>query len=332
MIVLAFSVQNFTQLGGSADFYVLLFGVVYLSCCDFAMHPAKEQHTILCKCWKKCDRPLQWLEKRSGMKAWALYECVWLACSVQGRQKKATQVNSILITFFDISVIVHKEFVLAGQTVYSTFYVLRRLRENARRLRPELWRQRSWLLHHDNAPSHISLFTREFSAQNSMALGPHQPYFSLFPHWRASIAESLAVLSTRREHDFQDGFNNGRSAGNGAYALKGSTSRVMVDSRPQVSFWPDGISPGNYGWWLCIHGFRYTQTACKIHTDSPNWYSDGLRAGRPRFNSRQCKILLFFHTVQTNSGTHSASYRTGNGPGGGKAAGGWRYHPHLVPW
>jgi hypothetical protein len=47
--------------------------------------------------------------------------------------------------------------------------------------------------------------------------------------------------------------NNDRSAGNGAYERKGTTSRVMLASRPIVSFWTDGgISPGNYGYHLVI--------------------------------------------------------------------------------
>jgi hypothetical protein len=37
-------------------------------------------------------------------------------------------------------------------------------------------------------------------------------------------AESQAVLNTLTEHDFEDAFKNGRSAGNGAYARKGTTS------------------------------------------------------------------------------------------------------------
>jgi hypothetical protein len=49
-----------------------------------------------------------------------------MACSVQGRPKMARQVKSrvksMLIIFFDIMVIVHKEFVLAGQTVNSAYY------------------------------------------------------------------------------------------------------------------------------------------------------------------------------------------------------------------
>jgi hypothetical protein len=49
-------------------------------------------------------------------------------------------------------------------------------------------------------------------------------------------AESHAVLNILTKHDFQDAFKNGRSFGNGAYARKGSTSRVMVAGRPKVSF------------------------------------------------------------------------------------------------
>jgi hypothetical protein len=42
-----------------------------------------------------------------------------------------------------------EEFVLAGQTVDSAYYCgdLRRLRANVRRLRPELWREKSGMLH-----------------------------------------------------------------------------------------------------------------------------------------------------------------------------------------
>jgi hypothetical protein len=49
-------------------------------------------------------------------------------------------------------------------------------------------------------------------------------------------AESQAVLNALTENDFQDTYKNGRSAGNGAHMRKGTTSRVMVASRPKVSF------------------------------------------------------------------------------------------------
>jgi hypothetical protein len=43
---------------------------------------------------------------------------------------------------FDIKGTVHKKFILADQTVNSAYYcdILRRLIENVRRLRPEIWR------------------------------------------------------------------------------------------------------------------------------------------------------------------------------------------------
>jgi hypothetical protein len=89
----------------------------------------------------------------------------------------------MLIIFFNIKVTVHKEFVLAGQTVNSAYYcdVLRRLRENVRTLRPELWQQKNWLLHHDNASFHTSFFIWEFLTKNNMTVVPTHPT-SLFPH------------------------------------------------------------------------------------------------------------------------------------------------------
>jgi hypothetical protein len=60
----------------------------------------------------------------------------------------------MFIIFFDIKGIVRKEFILTDQTINSANYcdVLRRLRENVRRLRTELWRQMNWPLHVDNTP------------------------------------------------------------------------------------------------------------------------------------------------------------------------------------
>jgi hypothetical protein len=52
-------------------------------------------------------------------------------------KSKAKMLNN----FFDIKVIVRKEFVPVGQTLKGICYcgILRRLRENARTLHPELW-------------------------------------------------------------------------------------------------------------------------------------------------------------------------------------------------
>ena len=152
------------------------------------------------------------------------------------RPKKARQVKnnvkSMIITFFDVKVIVHKEFVPTGQNVNSGFYcdVLRRLRENVRRRRPELCREQTWLLHRDSAPSHTSVVTQQFLAKNKMAVIPHPPYspdlvscdFFLFPKMKLKLkgrrfytieeiqAESQRVLDTLAEKDFQEAFQKWR--------------------------------------------------------------------------------------------------------------------------
>ena len=43
--------------------------------------------------------------------------------------------------------------------------VLRRRHVKVRRLRPQLWREKSWLLHHDDAPSHTFVLTHQFVAK-----------------------------------------------------------------------------------------------------------------------------------------------------------------------
>jgi hypothetical protein len=51
--------------------------------------------------------------------------------------------KTTLIVILDFRGIVHREFVPQGQTVNTKFYCefLRRLRENIRRKRPDLWRE-----------------------------------------------------------------------------------------------------------------------------------------------------------------------------------------------
>jgi hypothetical protein len=85
------------------------------------------------------------------------------------------------------------------------------------RLWPKLWRQKNWMLHHDNALSHTSFFTREFFTKNNMTIISKPPHFFLFPwlgielkgYHFATIelieAESQAVLNTLTQHDTTHG-------------------------------------------------------------------------------------------------------------------------------
>jgi hypothetical protein len=49
------------------------------------------------------------------------------------------------------------------------------LRENVWRKRLELWCNHNWLLHHDNAPTQMSLKTIDFVTSNNMVNVPILP-------------------------------------------------------------------------------------------------------------------------------------------------------------
>ena len=87
---------------------------------------------------------------------------------------------------FDQEGIVHWQFVPPGMTVNADFYcdVLRRLRENVQRKRPQ-----KLIIQHDNVPAHRSFKVSQFLAKNNTTVIPHPPYlpdlapcdFFLFP-------------------------------------------------------------------------------------------------------------------------------------------------------
>jgi len=113
------------------------------------------------------------------------------------RPKKARQVKSMLIAFFDIDGLVHHEYVPRGQTVNKEFHktVLQRLHDAVRRHRPEKWHSGKWILHHDNAPAHRAVTTNEFLAKHNLSSLPHPPYspdlapcdFFLFPQLKKTM-------------------------------------------------------------------------------------------------------------------------------------------------
>ncbi|UYV71809.1 hypothetical protein LAZ67_9000495 [Cordylochernes scorpioides] len=98
------------------------------------------------------------------------------------RPKKARQVRSnvkvLLTVFFDCRGVVHHEFLPQGRTVNKEYYlqVMRNLREAIRQKRSDLWKNKNWLLHHDNAPAHTSLLVRDLLAKNNTLMMPQPPY------------------------------------------------------------------------------------------------------------------------------------------------------------
>ena len=84
----------------------------------------------------------------------------------------------MLITFFDIIGIMHRESVPTGKTITGTYYLefLKHLMARIRRIRPEYRDPETWYLLHDNTPSQTSLIIRQFLTRNQVCLLNHPPY------------------------------------------------------------------------------------------------------------------------------------------------------------
>ena len=74
--------------------------------------------------------------------------------------QKFGQIVKVLSTvFFDCNDVVHHKFLPQSRTVNKECYleVLHRLREVIVQILTELWKNQTWILHHDNAPAYISM-------------------------------------------------------------------------------------------------------------------------------------------------------------------------------
>ena len=148
------------------------------------------------------------------------------------RPKKTGQsqsnVKMMMVVFFNSTGIVHHEYAPRGQTVNQEYYksVLERLRENMRKKRPARWRDRNWILHHDNAPAYHAFSIIEFLAKFQIPVLSQPPYtpdiapadfyqfqklkFSLQGHRFDSIEDIQAnterALNTLKKKKFQECF------------------------------------------------------------------------------------------------------------------------------
>jgi hypothetical protein len=144
--------------------YVLLFGIVYLDWWQFRDESDKRTASNFVQVSEKVQRRLWlWIGKLLEKKTWAVHGKYKPTETEKARQMKR-KVSSMLIIRFDINGTVLIEFVLAGQTVISAYYcdVLRRLPENMRRLRPELWRKELAVASRQSTVSHIPFSPRNF--------------------------------------------------------------------------------------------------------------------------------------------------------------------------
>jgi len=103
-----------------------------------------------------------------------------------------SKLKTMLICFFDEVGIVHREFVPPGMTVNADFYcdVLRRLRENVRRKKPQNWQNQNLIIHHDNAPAHRSFKVSQFLAKDNMKMIPHPHTHPIWPPVTFSSSQS----------------------------------------------------------------------------------------------------------------------------------------------
>lgn len=159
----------------------------------------------------------------------------------------------MLTVFFNFNGIVHHEFLPQGQKVNKEYYlqVQRGLREAIRKERPNLWKNNSWLLHHDNAPAHTSLLVREFLAKNNTVTMPQLPYspdmtpcdFFLFPKIKRTLkvrcftstddikSASLKKLKTIQKIEFQKCFNDWKKCWHKCIIFNGEIALAIIHLR-----------------------------------------------------------------------------------------------------
>jgi hypothetical protein len=130
-------------------------------------------------------------------------------------------------------------------------------------------------LHHDNTPSHTSLFNQGIFLSKTTWLSPPSPDlvpydFFCSPDWRGQHfdttevieAESQVVLNTLTEQASRMHLKNRRSDGNGTYEWEGST---LGQIRPYGS-----TSPVNYGWPFAHVHCKFNMLQSWILTTSVN--------------------------------------------------------------
>jgi len=155
-----------------------------------------------------------------------------------------------LFFFFSyIRGILHLDWVPEGQTINQVYYkeVLINLREQVRS-RPEMWKNDSWVLHHDNAlPAHNALSVKMFLMKHKISMLEHPPYspdlapcdFFLFPKIKCvlkgtrfesvdAVKAKAKELTNNQKMTCSIASNSGRFTWSGVGIGEGSKLRVTT--------------------------------------------------------------------------------------------------------
>jgi hypothetical protein len=91
---------------------------------------------------------------------------------------KKLHVKTMVNVFFDADRITYSKFVHEGTTVNSHYYleVMERMHACMRHVSNGQFHSNSWLLMHDNAPTHCTLNVKQFLASKSICVIQHHPY------------------------------------------------------------------------------------------------------------------------------------------------------------
>jgi hypothetical protein len=140
-------------------------------------------------CWQMNEKSplIVWMLSKTSEKSHKWWWYVWLrhwnksaVVGVDGENVDTTKKKHVRVaqmwrwcwwSFYWMDIL-HHEFVPRGEIVNTAFHfkLIKRLKEKVRRKRPGACTNKTWMLHRDKAPAHVSLLIREFLAKDETSV------------------------------------------------------------------------------------------------------------------------------------------------------------------
>jgi hypothetical protein len=153
-------------------------------------------HVQVCVGVRNFTEPFQVLNQAYGE------DCVKGSPGSKKARMSWLKIKVMLVVFFDWKGIVRHEFLPHGQVVNKQLYqeVLVCLRDTVHRKRPELWKDQTWMFHHNDALAHMSLLIRSYLAKHQTSIVPNLPYspdlapagFFLYPKLKTTLKDVVS--------------------------------------------------------------------------------------------------------------------------------------------